>query len=220
VSDVRSAGEFALAFDGGLRWVRTADAADITARYREVVSGRSIADGALSFPEAGWEAVFLGSGEEKAVYCLRDPRGVVTALELIDERGYLGGRLVDGTYFAELRVSGVRTGTADPGSFALQFTGLVKVREFVHGYEWARFRFDPRRPSPVDLLITAWLRLFLIPAMDRYRARYGDVDECNVLFEQHDEWQVAGRRYISESSMTQLTTPAAPLATGQLLTAS
>ena len=108
---------------------------------------------------------------------------MVTALELIDERGYLGGRLVDGTYFAELRVPGVRTGTADPGSFALRFSGLVKVREFVHGYEWSRFRFDPRRPSPVDRLITAWLRLFLTPAMDRYRARYGDVHERNVLFE-------------------------------------
>ena len=25
----------------------------------------------------------------------------------------------------------------------LMFTGLVKVREYVHGYEWAAFRFDP-----------------------------------------------------------------------------
>ena len=66
---MRSAGEFALAFDDGVRWVRKADAADVTSRYREVVSGMSVADGVLSFPEVGWEAVFLGSGEEKAVYC-------------------------------------------------------------------------------------------------------------------------------------------------------
>jgi hypothetical protein len=53
----------------------------------------------------------------------------------------------------------------------------------VHGYEWARFRFDARRRSVLDGVLTAWLRLWLGPGVDRYRARYGDVHERNVLFE-------------------------------------
>jgi putative transposase len=41
-----------------------------------------------------------------------------------------------------------------------------------------------------------------------------------VLVEQHDEWQVSDRRYLSETSMALLTTPAEPVVAGELLAAS
>ncbi len=180
-----SEGRFAVAFPSGVRRVRNATAAQVTDRFLDVVVILEAHHGELVVRMPGWEAVFLGAGEEKAVYCLRDPQDRVVAVELIDERGYLGGRLVDGRYHAELRVPGVILDADEElaGPFALRCTGLVKVREFVHGYEWSRFCFDPRRPSVLDRVLTAWLRLRLGTAMDGYRARYDDVHERNVLFE-------------------------------------
>lgn len=93
--------------------------------------------GNLVLPHRGWLAKFLGAGEEKAVYCICDDSDRVFALELIDEPHYLNGRLVGGEYFCQTRAS-IHNVKADPTSmFGLTFTGLVKAREYIHGYEWA-----------------------------------------------------------------------------------
>jgi hypothetical protein len=65
----------------------------------------------------------------------------------------------------------------------LRFTGLVKVREFACGYEWARFQWRPDRTGWVDHLLTGFLRLCLTGRFHDYVRRFRDVHERNVVFE-------------------------------------
>ena len=103
---------------------------------------------------------------------------------MIDERTYLNGRFVTGTYFLERRVAGLTGVDFDRRALiGLRFTGLVKVREFVDGYEWARFQWRPDRRSWLDRPLTAFLQLVLGARYDAYQRRYRDVHERNVLFE-------------------------------------
>jgi hypothetical protein len=149
--------------------------------HREaVLAMRLDSDRLVSGP--GWVTGFLGAGEEKAVHVVQDPDGRVFALEVIDERGYLRGRLADGHYFADLRVPGLIQ-AADAASFARRATGLVRAREYVHGWEWARFRLDARRGTWLDGMVTGWLQMALMTPMREYRSRFGDVHERNVMFE-------------------------------------
>ncbi len=94
------------------------------------------------------------------------------------------GRFVAGTYFFERRVAGISGVDFDPRALiGLRFTGLIKVREFVDGYEWARFQWRPDRRSRLDRPLTAVLRLVLGGRYEAYQRRYRDVHERNVLFE-------------------------------------
>ena len=65
----------------------------------------------------------------------------------------------------------------------LRFTGLLKVRGFVDGYEWARFQWRRDRRGWPDAPLTGYLRLRLGGRYEHYRRHYGDVHERNVLFE-------------------------------------
>jgi hypothetical protein len=49
----------------------------------------------------------------------------------------------------------------DRAVIGLHFTGPVKVREFAHGYEWARLQRRPDRTGWADHLLTGFLRLWL-----------------------------------------------------------
>ena len=161
--------------------VRKLEPGGFTDEHRDAVLAMRL-DGDRLLAAPGWATGFLGAGEEKAVHVVRDPAGRVFALEVIDERGYLRGRLVDGHYFADLRVPGL-LGPGDAASFTRRATGLVRAREFVHGWEWARFRLDARRTRWFDAVATGWLQALLMAPMNRYRDRYGDVHDRNVLFE-------------------------------------
>ena len=106
------------------------------------------------------------------------------AVECIDERTYKNGRAVEADYFFEHDAAGLDGVRWSPLAIGgLRFTGLIKVREFIYGYVWCRFPFDPRRPSWSDHLLTAYLQESLRPTFQRYVQRYGDVHERNVLFE-------------------------------------
>jgi hypothetical protein len=101
-----------------------------------------------------------------------------------DLRRPVNGRFVGGTYFLQRRAPGLTGVDFDSGSLiGLRFTGLVKVREFVLGYEWSRFQWRPDRRGPLDVVLTEWLRLFLSGRFDHYRRHYRDVHERYVLFE-------------------------------------
>jgi hypothetical protein len=147
---------------------RPASRTDFTAVHDEQLGGVRHVDGRLVFTDPRWRSEYLGRGEEKAVFCVCDHNDVVFALELIDERSYLNGRFVTGVYFGQRRVPGV---------------GLIKIREYVHGYEWGRFQWRPDRHSWVDRPLTALLRLPFQGRFDAYRRHYSDVHERNVLFE-------------------------------------
>jgi hypothetical protein len=164
--------------------VTKAVAADFTPWHEQQIAAMTYADRSLHFPDPRWRCGYLGKGEEKASFCVCDHEQRVFVIEVIDERTYLNGRFVTGTYFAERRVPGV-TGVDFDGRalIGLRFTGLIKVREFVDGYEWARFQWRPDRRSWLDRPLTAVLQGILGPRYDAYRARYRDVHERNVLFE-------------------------------------
>ncbi|WP_144121303.1 hypothetical protein [Catellatospora sichuanensis] len=138
----------------------------------------------LRFPDPAWRCAYLGAGEEKACFAVRDADGRMFVLEVIDERTYLNGRFVGGVYFGDHRVPGLAgVPKSARAAVGLRFTGLVKARQWVHGHEWARFLWRPDRRSRLDALLTAYLRLVLGARYDRYRRRYSDVHERNVMFE-------------------------------------
>jgi hypothetical protein len=175
---------FALKFDRSLLSVTKIRADDFTAAHHDTLARMQYQPDRLIFPDARWRSRFMGRGEEKAVFCVCDHEQRVFALELINERQYLNGRFVGGEYFFSLRAPalvGVRA-QAD-SEFGLTFTGLVKVREYAHGFEWSRFQFDPFRPTLIDPFLTAYLRSIFGGQFREYQARYKDVHDRNVLFE-------------------------------------
>jgi hypothetical protein len=108
----------------------------------------------------------------------------VFAIELIDERHYLNGRFVGGTYFHTTRVASLTNMAFNPSALiGLRFTGLVKAREFVYGYEWDRFQLCMGRHSPADRVMTIWLQSWLQREFASIAARYHDVHGRNILFE-------------------------------------
>ena len=164
--------------------VSKAGAADFTDWHDQQFAAMTFADGRLHFPDPRWRCGYLGKGEEKASFCVCDHRQRIFVVEVIDERTYLNGRFVTGTYFFERRVTGVSGVDFDRRALiGLRFTGLIKIREFVDGYEWARFQWRPDRRSWLDRPLTAVLHLVLGGRYEAYRRRYRDVHERNVLFE-------------------------------------
>jgi hypothetical protein len=157
---------------------------DFTDVHEEVLRTARYADGTLILEDPRWHASLLGRGEEKATFCICDHNRRVFVLEIIDERSYLNGRFVTGAYFGARRLHGLAGVALNPDSpYGLRFTGLVKLREYAHGYEWGRFQWRPDRRSPLDRLLTVVLHLLLGGRYERYRENYTDVHERNVVLE-------------------------------------
>jgi hypothetical protein len=173
-----------ITLDGAPVEVSKAAAADFTTEHDEQLAAMTYADRSLHFPDPRWRCLYLGKGEEKAAFCVADHHRRVFVVEAIDERTYLNGRFVTGTYFLNRRVPGL-TGVDFDGRalIGLRFTGLVKVREFVDGYEWARFQWRPDRRSWLDRPFTAVLQSVFAARYATYQRHYRDVHERNVMFE-------------------------------------
>lgn len=177
-------GSFALRFGPHIVPVTKIREQDFTPFHHEILSQMRYEADTLLFSDERWHARYLGRGEEKAVFCVCDHEQRVFAVELIDERHYLNGRFATGQYFFNLRVpplTGIRA--QSDSEFGLMFTGLVKVREFVHGHVWARFPFHPHKKTLLDGLLTSVLQSVYQAQFLAYRERYKDVHEWNVAFE-------------------------------------
>jgi hypothetical protein len=175
---------FSLRMGSDIRFVTKIQADEFTPHHRDILQQACLESGNLILPDPQWASQCLGAGEEKAVFCVRDSNQRVFAVEVLDERTYLNGRFVGGEYFFDLRIPGLSQVKLNPASlYGLTFTGKVRVREFVHGYEWARFQFDARRRSRFDQLLTHMLQTCLAAQFENYRSRYKDVHARNVLFE-------------------------------------
>jgi hypothetical protein len=173
-----------LSFGGELFDAVKAERADFTEQHDEQLRQLTFTDGMLRFTNPRWRCHYLGKGEEKACYLVRDHNGRVFVIEVIDENSYRNGRFVGGAYFLDRRAPRLAGVRFDPhATMGLRFTGLVKAREFVHGYEWARFQWRPDRRSRLDPLLTAILQTVYDGAYRDYARRYDDVHERNVLFE-------------------------------------
>jgi hypothetical protein len=100
--------------------------------HKSIISQIEFIDGKLILPDEQWKSIYLGSGEEKAVFGIIDNLSRMFALELIDEKHYLNGRFVGGEYYYQTRVNGISNKKFKPESLLkLNFSGLVKVREYV-----------------------------------------------------------------------------------------
>jgi hypothetical protein len=175
---------FPLKIQNQIKHVNKIKNSQITLYHREVISSIQLGNKTLYFPDDRWMCIYLGSGEEKAVFCICDHQGCVFALEIIDEKHYMNGRLIEGEYFFEQRIQGVTNVQLNPGSLmGLSFTGLVKAREFIYGYEWSRFQFTPDKYTPLDPLVTYILQSASMAKFKAYQHLYQDVHERNVMFE-------------------------------------
>jgi hypothetical protein len=183
---------FPFPFEDQIKSVSKIRADEFTPLHHEILAQMHYHDFMLWFPDDRWRCRYLGAGEEKAVFCVCDHENRVFAIEVIDERHYLNGRFVGGDYFFKKTLHTLANVRANPDSeFGLMFSGLVKSREFVYGYEWDRFQFDPRRTQPLDALLTAYLQALLMSRFNEYSTRYKDVHGRNVMFEIR-EWSQPG----------------------------
>ncbi len=149
-----------------------------------MISQAKYHEGYLSLPDRGWSTALLGAGEEKAVFVVCDNENRVFALEVIDQRTYLNGRFVGGDYFLSTVASHLQNVKYSSRALVgLTFSGLVKAREYVYGYEWARFQYSPSKQGAFDIILTDWLKSFLTPQFNSYKAQYKDVHDRNIMFE-------------------------------------
>ena len=175
---------FPLKFGNEIKVVRRIGQGEFSSTHREVISQVEYHEGHLSFPDGGWSTSLLGAGEEKAVFVVCDNENRVFALEVIDQRTYLNGRFVGGCYFFETIASHLQNVKYSPKALVgLTFSGLVKAREYVYGYEWARFQYSPSKQGALDIPLTDWLKIFLTPQFNSYKSQYKDVHDRNVMFE-------------------------------------
>jgi len=175
---------FPLNFNGQVRNVEKIKPEEFSGSHRETLRGAWLERLELHVPDQRWSTAFLGAGEEKAVFCVRDEKDRVFAVEAIGQGSYLNGRFVGGHYFPELDAPRLRNIKAYPESLlGLVFSGKMKPREFVHGYEWGRFQFSPRQSGWVDNLLTNWLQTLLSSQFQEFFSRYKDVHDRNVMFE-------------------------------------
>jgi hypothetical protein len=175
---------FHLKFGNEIVQVSKIPVTEFSAHHQEVCSTLRWKDGHLVLSDARWRSTFLGAGEEKAVYCLCDHNTRVFALEVLDERTYRNGRFVNGTYFYDAYAEGLSRVKLYPKAvMGLMFTGRIKAREYVYGYEWARFHYQPDSEHPLDGLLTSTLHYRLAAQFAVLQNLYQDVHEGNVLFE-------------------------------------
>lgn len=176
--------QLSLIFDNSIRIVEKIKAEDFTPYHHKIIDGLQYKDKKLYFQDKAWSSMLLGAGEEKAVYCICDHNNKVFALELIDEKHYLEGRLINGEYFFQKRISALVNVRFNPEALiGLNFIGLVKVREFIYGYEWTRFQLCYDKKSKIDILISSILKKRFINEFRYYEQNYKDVHDRNVMFE-------------------------------------
>jgi len=96
--------------------------------------------------------------------------------------------LLTAFYFFETVAAGLRDVKLYPQSLiGLTFTGRVKAREYVHGYEWARFHYRPDREHVLDGILTSILQAGMQSHFTEIQRQYHDVHDRNVLFEIRDD---------------------------------
>lgn len=174
---------FLLKFDT-IDIVEKITAEEFTDSHKDLISSMHWQQGNLSFKHKEWKSLFLGAGEEKAVCCVRDHNGRVFALELIDNRTYREGRLIGGEYFFDINAGGLQNVALTPGSaIGLRFSGLVKVREFIYGYEVDRFRFDAAKAGVIDHALTSYLSTCLSGKRSALQQHHRDTHDRNFVFE-------------------------------------
>lgn len=160
-------------------------ACEFTSAHKNCIENMTYQNKQLVFPNSLWQSKLLGAGEEKAVFAVCDESKNVFALELIDEKHYLNGRLIGGTYFLSTTAKQIHNIKFNTDSVVgLQFTGLVKARDYIRGYEWGKFQSSEAMLHKVyDSLLTFYLQDSFRSDYRTFETYYKDVHERNVMFE-------------------------------------
>lgn len=145
----------------------------------------------LIFGVAGWKSVWMGAGEEKAVYLVIDSHNRAFALEVLAKASYLDGRLTEGHYFSDMVAPHLINARWDNSSvFGHIFSGEVKAREFIYGDTLAGpgLRAKPAVPANfVKRAIGQFCRVMRHNAValryEKVRRTYKDAHEANVVVE-------------------------------------
>lgn len=163
------------------------------AHWRTLETAAFNAAGHLVFDNPHWQSVWLGAGEEKAVYLVVDAENHAFALELLDRATYLEGKLMEGHYFGDVCMSKIRGYKPNPGSLVGHvFGSRGRVREFIHGETLAGKLTQPRHKNAHPLAFPlVWLtrlshelaRSIIYPRYKALRQQYGDAHEANVVIE-------------------------------------
>jgi len=145
----------------------------------------------LVFGVPGWKSVWMGAGEEKAVFLVIDSHNKAFALEVLAKASYLDGRLTEGHYFDDMVVPGLINKRWDSSSlFGHIFSGEVKAREFIYGntLAGAGLKTQPAKPAnfikrAVGGFCRAWTRNAIALRYEKIRRTYKDAHEANVVVE-------------------------------------
>ena len=153
-------------------------------------TGRLTAQGKrLVFDDPAWRGIWLGAGEEKAVFLIVDDQKRAFALELLDRHGYREGKLTEGHYYADICLPHLQgasaTGDATTASlFGLRFSGNARAREFIYGYTLADLHAPQYRSTGF------WSRTSASVARSRVWLKrrsiahhYADAHDANVMIE-------------------------------------
>lgn len=145
----------------------------------------------LVFDVPGWKSVWIGAGEEKAVFLVIDSHNRAFALEVLAKASYLDGRLTEGHYYADLIIPGIINVRWDKQAlFGHIFSGEVKAREFIYGETLAGpgLRCEPAKPvnffnRAIGKFFRGWARNAVALRYEKVRRTYKDAHEANVVVE-------------------------------------
>lgn len=177
--------------DGAIRQARKLDPVDFNpAHIHTLSSARLTHDRKLVFDNPAWRSVWLGAGEEKSVYLIIDEHDRAFALELLVRGGYLQGRLTEGYYLADLRLSHLTGQKRDPKALlSLTYSGEAKAREFIYGETLAGPSHVSLRPQGNSLrrlinnICLSWATYVAMPRYHDLRRTFVDAHEANVAIE-------------------------------------
>lgn len=168
------------------------DPVDFEESHRQaLLTARLTPERELVFGAPGWKSVWIGAGEEKAVFLVIDPLNRAFALEVLAKGTYLAGRLTEGHYFADLHVPGLANVRWDSRAVCGHiFSGEVKAREFIYGDTLSGPGLKPEpavKPSLLARLVgkcsRSWAYSVVYARYKQIRRTYKDAHEANVMFE-------------------------------------
>jgi hypothetical protein len=168
------------------------DPVDFSAAHIQTLGSARLSDSRqqLSFDNPAWKSIYLGAGEEKAVFLIIDEEERAFALELLVKGGYLNGRLTEGYYLADLHLSHISGVRRDPKAIlSLTYSGEAKVREFIYGATLVEVALGTRRAeaNPLFRFISAvamnWASYVINPRYHQVRRTFKDAHEANVAIE-------------------------------------
>ncbi len=178
-------------FYGETKRARKLDPVDFSAEHLATLRTGFFDDqNRLAFVDPGWKCVWVGAGEEKAVFLVVDNENRAFALELLVKDGYQNGRLIDGYYLADLQLSQVAGRKRDPRcALSLVYSGQAKAREFIFGETIAGPPLNNMRPTGnrsrrvINALSWNWAKSIIFPGYSKIQQKYRDAHEANVAIE-------------------------------------